>query len=34
MQMSMSNYDLLQAKVDAELARYTEELIFHQSGIR
>ena len=23
MQMSVSNYDLLQAKVDAELARYT-----------
>ena len=25
--MSVSNYDLLQAKVDAELARYTEELM-------
>ena len=29
MQMSVSNYDLLQAKVDAELARYTEELMSH-----
>ena len=27
--MSVSNYDLLQAKVDAELARYTEELMSH-----
>lgn len=26
MQMSVSNYDLLQAKVDAELARYTHSL--------
>ena len=31
MQMSVSNYDLLQAKVDAELARYTEELMSHGS---
>jgi hypothetical protein len=29
MKMSVSNYDLLQAKVDAELARYTEELMSH-----
>ena len=29
MQMSVSNYDLLQAKLDAELARYTEELMSH-----
>lgn len=29
MEMAVSNYDLLQAKVNAELARYTEDLMSH-----